>query len=882
MAMAYRKEIQDPLIGKMLEVVRQLLPVEDLDDLLKAVVELPRAHLGVERCALWLLNADGLSFRGTWGTDMRARTTDERLHFTTVSDLEATLGFPFQELEGWFLRNDETRTWTPDGVRVEGPGWNTTIPLTGPEGNVGAFFQDAAITKSALDPHQQDLMTIYCSIVGQLAARRLAEKREIFLSRGLEEVLAAAEELMQHDDLDTLHRRIVELARKRLGVARCGLFVRIPGEETRFSGTWGTDWDGNTTDEHQGSIDLSHRPAQVAKPGTIEHGSRRWSAVHPFRMSWFEPDGTRVDQAEGWNALHPLMVKDRPIAYLCSDPGKTGEPLDPRKMDLLSTYCDIAARILDRHQTQAGLRQAMMAAEQATRAKSDFLAAMSHEIRTPLAGVLGMLRLAQRDRTMAASSRELVGKALSDAESLLAILNGILDYSKIEAGKLCLETIDFELRETVSEALRTFADIALGKDLAFTIEFDETLPRWLRGDPTRLRQILTNLAGNALKFTEKGAIRVRVGQAGWTGKLCAIRFEVTDSGIGIPEDILPRLFSKFEQADKSTTRRFGGTGLGLAICKYLSDAMGGTISVESRLGTGSTFTVELPFALGCRAAAPAAPSLLPHSHRLRILCAEDYPTTQFLVKTLLEERGHVVEVVDNGLDALERLATKDYDVVLLDGRMPLMDGIETVTHLRAGSFGSLVFRDPALVAIAFTANVSESDRQRFQEAGMDGFIGKPIDETEFHQVLETAIDKALERGHVLPPLIHTTPSALDDLFGVSPGSLDGTEPPPRAATEPPAQPPLQDRLIGIFRSTLRDRLRELQRSCERGDLAEMARQFHGLCGSAGCVDAEGLASMAKTLEGLADAGNLDEIRRRLPCFMDTLKSWLPADTERPT
>lgn len=865
----------------MLGIVRELLSIEDLDELLRAGVELPRLHLGVERCALWLLNVDGVNFRGTWGTDIHGQTSDERQHTCSVEDLEKTLSKPFQSMEGWILRGDTQQTWTPDGNRIEGCGWNTIIPLTGPEGNVGAFFQDAAITNASLDPHQQDLMTLYCSILGQLAARRLAEKREFFLSHGLEEVLVAADELMSYDDLDLLHRGIVELARKRLGVVRCGLFVADPARgETIYSGTWGTDWDGNTTDEHRGQIDIRNRDIELAKPGMTEVASRRWRVMQPFRMSWFEPDGTRIDNTKGWNALHPLAIQDRILGYLCSDPGKSGDALDPRKMELLSSYCDLAARILDRFQTQAGLREAMVAAEQATRAKSDFLAAMSHEIRTPMAGVLGMLRLAQKDRTMSGSTRALLGKALGNAESLLNILNDILDYSKIEAGKLTLETIDFPLRSVVDEALAAFPDMAANKELSFSVVVDDRLPGHLRGDPTRLRQILSNLATNALKFTESGAIEVRVQPRGWNGNVCTVRFSVSDTGIGIPPEILPRLFAKFEQADMSTTRKFGGTGLGLSICRQLVDAMGGTIEAASTPGAGSTFVVEIPFERGSETPQAPSPEQRPHSHRLRVLCAEDYPTTQIVVRALLEDRGHLVDIVDNGLDALERLASHDYDVALLDGRMPLMDGLETIRHLRSGSMGTLVFRDPGLFAIAFTANVSESDKQRFLEAGTDDFLGKPIDEAEFHRALENAIATLLERGKDLPPLVHATPSALDDLFGVD-ATGDGSRssfPCPGLANAPPqgrTPQPLESRLEDIFRSTLPERLRELQASFQRGDLPEMARQFHGLRGSAGCVKAHDLVAMGRELEALADLEDMDAIRQRMPRFLSALESWLP-------
>lgn len=861
--------VSDPLILKVLRIVRQLLPIDDLDELLKAGVELPRSVLGVERCALWLLNHDGESFRGTWGTDIYGRTSDERSQSCTVKDLEKTLATPFQQLEGWVVRQDESRlTWTPEGKRVEGSGWNTVIPLTGPEGNVGAFFQDAAISNSPLNPHLQDVMSIYCSLLGQLAGRRLAEKREFFLSHGLEELLLAADELMTFDDIDLLHRRIVELARQRLGVIRCGLFIACPHDPNKFLGTWGTDWDGNTTDEHSGSFTFKDRPEEMGNPLVTEFTARRWTAKNPFRMSWFEKDGTRIDYMEGWNALHPISVKDRTIGYLCSDPGKSFEPLDPRKMDLLSTYCDLAARILDRHQSQTHLREAMNAAEQATKAKSEFLASMSHEIRTPLAGVLGMLRIALRDPSIPDPSRNLLHKALGNAESLLGIINDILDYSKIEAGKLSLETIDFCLPDLLENCLSIFADMAASRNLSFLLSVSPEVPRHLLGDPTRIRQILQNLVGNALKFTEQGSVDVRVDLVESNDDLHLVRFAVSDTGIGITEDVLPKLFSKFEQADMSTTRRFGGTGLGLAISKQLAEALGGSIEARSVAGQGTSFFLLLPMRTGSKTDSLHGPDLQPHTHRLRVLCAEDYPTTQIIVRTLLEDLGHSVVMVENGIEALRHLACEDFDVVLMDGRMPLMDGIEAIGHLRRGQMGDQVFRDPKIHTIALTANVSVEDRERFLQAGVDHFLAKPLDETEFHLALETAIRRQLEAGRPLQPLVHATPSTLDAMFEVDGQARPETSPPPSATVEP-----LEERLKNTFRDGLPQRIAELVAALDRNDCQTCGRLLHGLRGAAGYVKDPFLTELAHEMERFADQGEMARLQELMPRLRTGLDRW---------
>src|SRR5450830_438885 len=284
----------------------------------------------------------------------------------------------------------------------------------------------------------------------------------------------------------------------------------------------------------------------------------------------------------------------------------------------------------------AELTEAKEHAEVVSRHRIDFLSAMSHDIRTPLAGVIGMIKFAMRDQSVRGRTEEYLRIGLQNSESLLAILNDILDFSKIDAGRLSIETVDFDLVALIDDAIGILQGQADAKSLLLRSDLALDLPRYVRGDPTRLRQILLNLLGNAIKFTDRGEVRLDATAVLAPNGRTSVSFDISDTGPGIPADTLPRLFQKFEQADHSTTRRYGGTGLGLAICKELVELMGGSIGAESRIGEGSTFSFTLPLTVGI-APLPdprAAPRGARHAYRLRVLCAEDVRTNQIIVSTL--------------------------------------------------------------------------------------------------------------------------------------------------------------------------------------------------------------------------------------------------------
>jgi signal transduction histidine kinase/CheY-like chemotaxis protein len=400
--------------------------------------------------------------------------------------------------------------------------------------------------------------------------------------------------------------------------------------------------------------------------------------------------------------------------------------IEQRDGMLLEHRRQLEEEVEERNRVNSELRIAKEKAEDAALLKSQFLANMSHEIRTPMNGVVGMISLVL-DRSTDPEDREQLTVAQTAAQSLVKLLNEILDLSKIEAGKMTLETIDFDLSNMVEEALRMFQIPVREKHLTLGWECQANCPKWVRGDPVRLRQVLINLLGNAVKFTAQGGIRVEVRPAAGGG----LRFAVEDTGIGIAPGKREAIFDAFTQADGSHTRRFGGSGLGLTITRRLVDLMGGELHLDSEPGRGSCFFFEVPMPAAAEPASPAAEANPPASRttaaalpKLHVLVAEDNAINQKVIDSMLRRQGWSVLLAGNGRLACEAFARQSFDLVLMDIQMPEMDGLEATRWIRQRQ-QECGCGDPVAI-VALTAHASQAQHDQCLQAGMDGVVTKPI------------------------------------------------------------------------------------------------------------------------------------------------------------
>jgi PAS domain S-box-containing protein len=499
-------------------------------------------------------------------------------------------------------------------------------------------------------------------------------------------------------------------------------------------------------------------------------------------------------------------------------------------------------------------------AEQATQAKSEFLALISHEIRTPLGGIIGMLNLL-RKQSQPPQQRHYTDLAQESAEVLLSLLNDLLDTAKIEAGHLNLEPIVFQPRAEFQRVVECLRPRAMEKGLELSSDFSDDFPPYLRADPTRLRQVLTNLLSNALKFTQDGAVRVTLATERRSGAEVMLCISVSDTGIGIPRSVQARLFTPFEQGSAATERLFGGSGLGLAITKHIVDQMQGTIEIESEPNQGTTFhcrvSAQLPSEEEMRRAELAEEKNSPsrHSHQLRVLCAEDEMINRIIVEGLVSGMGHTIEFANDGVHALQKLSLRDFDVVLMDNRMPRMDGVEATTVVR--DLASSV-RDHDIFIVATTGNASLTHREKCRTAGMNLFVAKPFREAELHAALQQAIEFQQWRGFALS----CSESDQTDPAAVAPGLSE--EEILRMIENSPAKspdgssPPLQPEMIALYLRDAPERIGQMRRALQTGNISELSLAAHSIKNISHYVAAGNLSELGGQLEAAAERGALIE------------------------